>query len=161
MIHLLNSLKRIIVCNFNKIFTFINSHNSRAVENIYYELQLQVMNWSLTFQMKMSELSSSKVTITNKNQSKNKISMIDNVTNAIIKHFPRNTLLFLPLIFASLGSILLVLACVLLGSYKLHLFQIASLHFLSTPILMLLSSTLHLLLAMLVFMVWNKVKVTK
>ena len=103
--------------------------------------------------MKNLELSSSKLPISNnKKCGKNtNYSKVEIISNKITEYFNLTKLSFFPLLLVSMGFILLMIPCFLLGSYNLHLLKFTSMYFLSSPILMVVTSSLHIATALLLF----------
>ena len=103
--------------------------------------------------MKNLELSSSKLPISNnKKCGKNtNYSKVEIISNKITEYFNLTKLSFFPLLLVSMGFILLMIPCFLLGSYNLHLLKFTSMYFLSSPILMVVTSSLHIATALLLY----------
>ena len=104
--------------------------------------------------MKKSKVSSSSVSIT-KSQTfgETDFSPVDKLASGVIKYFGPKKCVIFSLVLISIGFSRLGVSSFLLGSYNLHLLTVASSHFLITPVLLVISSALHVGLSM-ILVVW-------
>ena len=104
--------------------------------------------------MKKSKVTSSSVSIT-KSQTfgETDLSPVDKLVSGVVKYFSPKKCVFFFLVLISIGFSQLVVSSFLLGSYDLHLLTVASSHFLITPVLLVISSALHVGLSM-ILVVW-------
>ena len=102
--------------------------------------------------MKKSNVNSSSVSIT-KSQTfgETNLSSVNKLTSGVVKYFSPKKCVIFSLVLISLSFSLLVVSSFLLGSYNLHLLTLASPHFLCTPILLLITSSLHIGASIIVF----------
>ena len=104
--------------------------------------------------MKKSKVSSSSVSIKKiQTFGETDFSPVDKLASGVIKYFGPKKCVIFSLVLISIGFSQLVVSSFLLGSYNLHLLTVASSHFLITPVLLVISSALHVGLSM-ILVVW-------
>ena len=104
--------------------------------------------------MKKSKVTSSSVSTT-KSQTfgETDLSPVDKLASGVVKYFSPKKCVIFSLVLISIGFSQLVVSSFLLGSYNLHLLTVASSHFLITPVLLVISSALHVGLS-IILVVW-------